>query len=209
MDTLTPDSTFVDIGANIGSFTVPAAQMTGPKGKVLALEASPRIISYLQNNVTVNCLRNVVIRHCAICDLESGDVEFYEAPVENFGMGALAAQFGVLSTSVPARTLDGLLAEEGIRSVDVLKVDVEGLEAAVFRGAKELLTSPAPPVVIFEFCDWAERRASACTVGDAQRTLASYGYNLWRLQDFPNGSPLGSTLVDGYEMLVATRCQAK
>src|SRR4029077_5752124 len=102
----------------------------------------PRIFAYLQHNVTVNGLSsNVILKQCAICDREADSMGFYEAPIDKFGMGALAAQFGASPTPVPARTLDALFAEEGIRSVDVLKVDVEGFEAAVFRGASQLLTS--------------------------------------------------------------------
>ncbi len=72
--------------------------------------------------------------------------------------------------NVATRTLDSVLSELAITSVDVLKVDVEGFEAAVFRGAERLLSGPNPPIVVFEFCDWAEQRSGYC-IGDAQRVL--------------------------------------
>jgi len=200
-------STFVDIGANIGTLSVPAAKTVGHTGQVMAVEPSPRIFRYLQCNVRLNGLTNIRLKQCAAGDREASEVSFYEAPIENFGMGALAPQFDAPATSVQIRTLDSLLLEEHIPHVDVLKVDVEGFEAAVFRGAKQLLSGSAPPLVVFEFCDWAEARALHGQPGVAQRVLRDYGYTLWRMSDFARteGTPLRSTLVKGYEMLVAAR----
>src|SRR5947209_6394987 len=92
-------------------------------------------------------------------------------------MGALAGQFGAAPATVRSQTLDRLVAEAGLSRVDMVKVDVEGFEAAVFRGAKGMLTGPAPPILIFEFLDWAERRSGE-SLGAAQRLLLEYGYRL-------------------------------
>jgi len=205
---LAPGMTFVDVGANVGVFTIPAARRVGPLGTVVAIEASPSIFSYLVRNVKLNDLGNVRLIQCAVLDRNGSNVPFYEAPVSHFGMGALAPQFGSRPIAVPARTLDGILGEEGIRRVGVLKVDVEGYEAAVFRGAKHLLTGTSAPLVVFEFCDWAEARVSGGQVGDAQRVLCDAGYRIWRLRDFTKcrrPKPLEKVITKGYEMLVALR----
>lgn len=206
LDRLRPRSTFADIGANIGVFTVPAARKVGTEGRVLAIEASPTIVRYLKENVSLNALANVRVKHCAATDRNAEAVCFYEAPVDHFGMGALAAQFASCATPVPARRLDRILREEGIEQVDVVKVDVEGYEAAVFRGAELLLTSRVPPIILFEFCDWAEARVPGGKAGDSQRVLREYGYTIERLSDvMGRRAPLKEILVDGYEMLVGTR----
>jgi FkbM family methyltransferase len=205
---LAPGMTFVDVGANIGVFTIPAARRVGPLGTVVAIEASPSIFSYLVRNVGLNDLGNVQLIQCAVLDRNGPNVPFYEAPVSHFGMGALAAQFGTRPIAVPARTLDDILADEGIRCVGVLKVDVEGYEAAVFRGAQRLLVGSTDPLVVFEFCDWAEARVSGGQVGDAQRVLCDAGYRIWRLRDFikrKRPKPLEKVITKGYEMLVAVR----
>jgi FkbM family methyltransferase len=201
---LVPGGTFVDAGANIGVFALPAARRVGSQGRIVAIEASPTVFPYLEHNVEVNDVSNIVLRQCAVCNSDDGMVHFYEAPATSFGMGALAPQFNAEPLNVGTRTLDSLLREMGIMSVDVLKVDVEGFEAAVFRGAERLLTGPNPPVVLFEFCDWAEQR-SGHGLGDAQRILTGYGYTLWRLNHFPGGTPLGSVVAEGCDMLVAAR----
>jgi FkbM family methyltransferase len=191
--------TFVDVGANVGVFAVPAARHVGPAGRVLAVEASPRVFRYLEHNVHRNGVGNVTARACAAHDHDEESVAFWDAPADHFGMGSLAPQFHANPGGVPARTLDRLLAETGLDRADVLKVDVEGFEAEVFRGAKRLLTGPRPPVVLFEFCDWAEARGGK--LGAAQQVLRDYGYRLHRL----GGPEVDGVLTSGFEMLVARR----
>jgi FkbM family methyltransferase len=203
---LKPGNVFVDVGANVGAFTIPVARKLAGTGYVLSLEASPSVFPYLRSSVERNHLTNVHLRQCASIDKNVDDLHFYEAPPQKFGMGALAPQFEGDTVSVLGRTLDSLLAEEGIKQVHLLKVDVEGFEAAVFRGARGLLTGQAPPVIVFEFCDWAEARVPHERVGDAQRLLLDWGYRVWRLSDFVREKPcLPRVLTSGFDMLVATR----
>jgi FkbM family methyltransferase len=198
--------TFVDVGANIGAFTVPLAKQLNSV-TVVAIEASPAVYPYLARNIELNDLRNVRLHHCAALDSDRDTVAFYEAPKDHFGMGALAAQFSGKAVPVTARTLDSILAEDGIERVDVLKVDVEGFEGRVFAGAMKLLTGSRAPTIIFEFCDWAERRVQNARIGYAQRFLMDLGYSIFRLADFISlrTQPLRGPLVEGYEQLVAYR----
>jgi hypothetical protein len=115
-----------------------------------------------------------------------GSADFYEAPPEKFGMGSLAPQFHTRPVTVPTRRLDSLAGELGLARVDALKIDVEGLEASVLRGAEQLLRAFRPPVV-FEFCDWAEERVSKR--GDAQRVLLDLGYCIWDIGTLRRGGP--------------------
>ena len=204
MHRLQPGSVFVDVGANIGVFTMVAARAVGPAGKVIAVEASPRIYSYLEHNVRANGFRNIRPRHCAASCEERANVLFYDAPADHFGMGALSPLFGSQPTPVPALKLDDLLAEEGIGRVDLIKLDVQGFEAGVFRGAHQLLTTEPRPLIVFEFVDWAEGRVPNGKPGDAQRILREYGYTLWRLEDFAaNRRPLAEVVTEGFHMHVA------
>lgn len=198
---------FVDVGANVGVFSLPAAQRVGPEGQVIAVEASPNIFGYLRRNVITNNVMNVRLRHCAVTDGDTATVMFYDAPRAKFGMGSLVDRFGGPPAVIQARSLDQLLSDQIITRVDVLKVDVEGFEVAVFRGAERLLTGPTPPAVVFEFCDWAEASAPGCGVGAAQRLLLSWGYDIHRTADVAkNGAaPLRKPIESGFAMLVATR----
>jgi FkbM family methyltransferase len=205
-DHLRPGGVFVDVGANIGVFTLLAARRVGPAGKVIAVEASPRVFSYLEHNVRANGLTNVSLKHTAASHQESPGVPFYDAPLDHFGMGALSPQFNAQPTPVRARKLDAILAEEKLGRVDLMKLDVEGFEADVFRGASQLLAAETPPLIVFEFLDWAKARMPNGKVGDAQRILRDCGYTLWRLDDFmKNRPPLTQVLTEGSAMLVAAR----
>ena len=198
---------FVDAGANIGVFTVPAARRVGPHGRVLAYEPSPRLLPYLHRNIVDNGLTQVDVVARALY-ARRATLPFYEAPDNHFGMGSLGAQFHDHPVSVEAEKLDDELSARRVGNVQVLKVDVEGFEASVFEGAQELLASPDAPVVIFEFCDWAERRAEAAGlhVGQSQEILLAHGYRLRRLADegrYP--AWIERPLTSGFEMLVAEK----
>jgi len=205
MDRLPPGGVFVDVGANVGVFTFPATKRVGPRGRVLAAEASPDLFKYLLRNIAANNASEVTSFNCAISD-STGSVPFYPAPREKFGMGSLGAQFSGKPIGIRARTLDNVLEEAGIHHVDVLKVDVEGFEVSVFRGALKLLTGPRSPFVVFEFCDWAEARVPDGQIGDAQQFLLDHGYSIYLLRNFLHKRvQLQRPMKRGSAMLVAWR----
>lgn len=199
---LKPGGCFVDIGANVGFLTLVGARRVGKQGRVLAVEASERIHSYLQDNVVRNALSQVALHRCAVHEEDGAFRDFYDAPIDRFGKGSLAPQYYQTPIVVPTRTLDSLVAEASLPVVDVLKVDVEGFEAGVFRGATRLLEATTAPYVLFEFEDWSETRAGF-PGGCAQEVLLDKGYRLARLGAWlENGSLLERPLRSGAAMLV-------
>lgn len=201
---LAPGDTFVDVGANIGCFTLPAARRVGERGNVVAVEASPRIHNYLARNIRDNALANVHAMQCAALESD-GTTQFHDAPEDHFGMGSVAPQFGTPPITVAAWRLDTIMKRLGIRKVAVMKVDVEGYECSVFRGAADLLTGSDPPLVVFEFCDWAEKRTHL-GLGASQRVLRDMGYSIWKFDDYVRGrARLETPLEHGFDTLVASR----
>ncbi len=198
-------ATLVDVGANVGAHAVSAAFELGAGLRVVAVEPSESIASYLRMNVKQNGLEAIDVV-AAAAGSASGIREFYEAPGSSFGMGSFAPQFSSLPHSVEVKTLDDLLRALGVGRVDVVKVDVEGYEADVFLGAQELLARPEPPEIIFEFCDWAEERAGY-RPGWAQSVLLDLGYELAKL--LPDGTANGYrrdlAAVSGGAMVCARR----
>ncbi len=204
LDRLHPGDTFVDVGANIGLYTVMAAQRVGPTGRVVAIEASRDVFPYLAHNVALNNLTNVSLFEMAADSTASDNRVFFKAPMDRFGSGTMTPEFGGSPIDVVARPLDTILAEAGIAGpVRVMKVDVEGFEDRVFAGAKNLLDSDEGPDVIFEFYDWAEREAAA--PGSAQRRLVEFGYAIGRLDANGHEEPLTDILTSGGATLVAGR----
>ena len=195
---------FVDVGANIGVFAISLAQRVGKSGRVIAIEASPVIGGILSKNILENGLSNILTLHCAASNGGTDHVDFYEAPLDHFGMGYSAPQNDALPIRVPARSLDKILSEHGISRVTAIKVDVEGYEAHVFEGAKKTLTQGVRPRIIFEFCDWAENRAFPGRCGWAQSILQDFGYRLWTLADYVSGGQwLKEPRTKGTETIVA------
>src|SRR5262249_42041398 len=142
------------------------------------------VLPFLRRNVTLNHLSNIEIAPCAATMPDCDSVPLYIPPADRFGMASSAPQFNVEPLTTPARTLDSILREQEIECVSVLKIDTEGYEAHVFLGAGDLFGCVSPPVVIFEFCDWAEERAFPGKKGWAQSLLMQTGYKLWTMKDF-------------------------
>jgi FkbM family methyltransferase len=135
---------FVDVGANIGLYTLPAA---AKKARVVAVEPSAKNRSRLEENLAVNGLTSVKIEACALGETV-GEMAFCDADalahVELAGNGP----------RVPVRTLDSILPEG---EISLLKVDVEGFELSVFKGAERAMRAGYLPVILFEMNHSYER----------------------------------------------------
>jgi FkbM family methyltransferase len=173
--------TLVDVGANVGALSLPIAKAR-PRASIICVEADQEIHRVLQDNVRRNeclCIRTI---SCVVGAVDDQLIPFYRAPSDRFGMGSVGPQFGAVPIMLKQRSLDTLLAESNIFHVDVLKIDVEGAELGVLKGAQRLLSSERPPAIVFEFADWAEARIPGQWPGDAQRLLFQAGYRLFRLE---------------------------
>jgi FkbM family methyltransferase len=107
---ITSDSVFVDVGANIGAFSIPLA---GYAKHVIAIEPSPQVLPYLRRNVTLNRLSNVEIAACAASTSDRDSVPLYIPPESHFGMASSAPQFDGAPTAVRAKSLDAILRGAG------------------------------------------------------------------------------------------------
>ena len=144
-----PGTVAIDVGANIGMFTVPLAQAVDPQGSVLAFEPLPANVDRLKANVARNNLNNVEIQALALGDsdgtttLHLSDDPAYCSTVEvseGRANGRLMA--------IPAARLDSIWQEQGRPNVSVMKIDVEGGEIAVLAGSEQLLTSCRPVLLL-------------------------------------------------------------
>ena len=168
---LKPGMTFLDAGANEGLYTVFASRCVGETGRVLAFEPSAREFARLEGNIAVNGLRNVKLYSAALADQDAG-ASLLIAASEHSGQNTLGAfsHDGVAEASreqVAVRRLDILLAEEGLRGLDVLKIDVEGAETRLLSGAMETLRRfrPALLLEINEAALWKQGSSAAELVG--------------------------------------------
>jgi FkbM family methyltransferase len=174
---LAPGNVFVDGGANFGIYTVVASKLVGDSGFVLSFEPSPENFAILQRNVELNHMKNVKVFCSAISDSD-GTTRLYHidnAP-NSYSLGKdinPATDYEEISTV----TLDSVLQQAGLERVDFLKLDVEGAEELVLRGAESLF-SRMRPIVLFEVSESATKRLGL-SVDGAWKMLQELGYDLF------------------------------
>lgn len=140
---------FVDVGANIGYFSVYAGLKVGAGGRVHAVEPDAVNAGLLTENLALNGLDNVRLHRTAVADF-CGEATFFHGG-HNAGAHSLVRKDELSAgPKVPVVTLDRLLADEA--KIKLMKIDVQGAELAVLRGLRERLADPqARPGIILEF----------------------------------------------------------
>lgn len=147
---LTQGDIFVDIGANIGLMTIKAALLVEEKGLVYAFEPEPSMFSRLEENVALNKLSNVRLRSIALGDQQTTQ-KIYRHAEKNIGTSSLIYNEGASPIAqIEVRRLDDVIERERIGPIRLIKVDVEGFEKNVLKGARKLLTSTRPPILCIE-----------------------------------------------------------
>jgi FkbM family methyltransferase len=144
---LRPGMTFVDIGANLGMFTLLAAACVGPGGRVIALEPSKRERERLEANVKLNGFANVRVIAAATSDVP-GNARLHVAREPNSGHNTLGAFIYDVREELAEEVELIRLDDAGIDHVDVMKLDVEGAEVKALRGAARLIDRCRPTVLV-------------------------------------------------------------
>jgi FkbM family methyltransferase len=156
------DIVAVDVGANIGLHALAMSHLA-PDGRIHTFEASPDTSRHLQENVRANGASNVVV-HAKAVSSEPGELTLFSN--DEFAAGStvidqatdLAREYmseeGRNIVRVPAVTLDAFVAEQGLERLDLIKIDVEGYDIDVIRGAKNTIAT-LRPTVITEFATFA------------------------------------------------------
>jgi FkbM family methyltransferase len=143
--------TVLDIGAHIGFYTLMAARQVGSTGKVIAVECDPSNFNMLKRNVDMNNFKNVITVNSALSDVD-GYVKMYLAwdSALTTGDAKRHKQKHVRAcVSLRSMKVDTLLNQLGIHYVNWMKIDVEGMEMQVLRGAaRTLLQSPCIKIII-------------------------------------------------------------
>jgi FkbM family methyltransferase len=148
---LRPGMTFIDVGANVGYFTLLAASRVGQTGSVHAIEPSPYAFNKLSTAVAANSIRQVHLHNLGLSDA-SGELSLYVQPESaGFHSPTMSAESGGDPVTVPVVRLDEALDAWGVQAVDLMKMDVEGHELHVLRGAGDLLPSGRIRAIICEF----------------------------------------------------------
>lgn len=167
---LRPGDSFVDVGANIGVYSLLASSLIGSSGQIQAFEPGQKARSRLHENITLNELNNLQVHDYAIGESE-GYVNFL-TDMDTTNRMLTAIDDGKPSTLVPLVRMDDVL----ITQFTLGKIDIEGAELLAFRGAKRLLAEANPPVWLIEIND--SLRDFGFTEHEFKNWLLEHGYEL-------------------------------
>jgi FkbM family methyltransferase len=173
-----PTDVVFDVGANLGLHTLTFSRLAK---EVVAFEPNPSLTPNLRK--TIANLKNATL--CDVClTSEDGTVQFHISEWDHM-LSSLSNWSGqpTRTIDVPGRSLDSLLSTGSIPKPDVLKVDVEGAELMVFRGAECLLSqTDSPRAIIFEELNSSSRKLGIAD-GAAAEFLKAKGYTIYLITD--------------------------
>jgi FkbM family methyltransferase len=160
-----PGSTFVDVGANLGLYTVAAARAVGAEGRVIAVEPTPATAEMLRQNIRLNGLweSGVVEVHECAAGAAPGRARLATNRADSGHNSLFPETTATGSVEVEVARLDDLIPA-GAR-VDVVKIDVEGGELAVLHGMERIVAQNPGVVVFAELADEHLRRAGTSAAG--------------------------------------------
>jgi FkbM family methyltransferase len=178
---LRPGDVFVDVGANIGLFTLIAACSVGPAGRVIAFEPTSVTYARLVDNVRLNGFSNVRCVNSALSD-RSGYLDLIQSTdgfdawnsfaEPTMGTENLRERVEVIEWDHYARShnLSGLIT--------MMKIDVEGWESRVLAGGKEVIARPDAPVLQIEFTE-PSAKAAGSSCRNLYECLEGFGYQMF------------------------------
>jgi FkbM family methyltransferase len=186
---LKPGCVFIDVGANVGYFTLLAASLVGAQGKVIAFEPNPANCDLLSCSIEENGFENVRLYPYAVADREQ-TVHVYSSSSHSLSIviGADSpheAPQGYIYHSTSAVQLDTFLSD--IERIDVVKIDTDGNEPQILKGMYTLVRRHRP-VLFLEFYPEGYDRISGTNADQFLTDLESLGYELFILS---NQEPLG------------------
>lgn len=200
--------TVIDVGANIGFFTILAGTLVGSSGRVVSFEPDPANRARLETNAAMNGHRHCTSLASAVTDMP-GSVTFY-VNSDNSGGNALwdPAQFpgNVRSQAqkhvlqVEATTLDHEAARLRLPLPKLIKVDTEGADQRVLEGARSLLAGAAVPFVVSELHEFGLAKMN-CTQRSFRSYMEGLGYSTFTLQlsgSMPTFVPSGTEIRGKY-----------
>ncbi len=147
---LKPGMTIIDVGANIGYYTIIASAHVKSSGKVIAYEPEHANVNFLHESIRANKFMNIIVVEEGLGDREQ-NASLYLDP-DNKGKHSLlqSGNENKAQISIPVTTLDSSLTKLGVSKVDLIKMDIEGWEGKALRGMAAIIHRDHP-TLLFEF----------------------------------------------------------
>lgn len=151
-----PGMVLLDVGANIGIYSLAAAQQTCDRASIFAFEPEPSVMAMLRDNIQLNGYRSIIPIDKALADKRQ--VLKLNVDKANFGKHSLVVTSSAdLQIEIQAMTVDEFVREHNLARVDLIKLDVEGAEGMVFAGAMHTIARFGPVIFMEYTPDWLVR----------------------------------------------------
>ena len=172
---LAPGMTFLDIGANKGYFSLLAASILKDSGRIVAAEPEPTNCGWLRRTMRRDLYPNVDVMQVAVgSDAKRGRLYLGERS----GWHSLVESGDRPSVEIEVTTLDALVEHFALERVDVVKIDVEGSEVEVLRGARRTLTHESDPVILMDV-----HPQLGVDPKEISQAAATYGLRIFNIED--------------------------
>jgi FkbM family methyltransferase len=208
MRTLKPGDTVLDVGANVGFFSVLAGALIGEEGRVFCFEPDPENSFRLQENLLLNRLGTAEVINAPVSN-QLGQVEFY-LNKDNKGGNALwnpglfpgndQSLIAPEAISMQATTLDHVAEQHDLQKIKLIKIDTEGSEQLVLEGAEQILAGARVPFIIAELHEFGLAQ-NGHTQASLRCLMKSRGYDTFALSKdgaMPILIPENTTLTSDY-----------
>jgi len=189
------DQVYLDLGANIGYFSLLASRIVGPKGKVFSFEPEPRNFSCLVKNKELNGYTQMNPFQKAASD-KDGKTTLYICPydtghhtirqsegITSYETNAKFDKDRITAVDVPTISIDAFLKEQNIAEVDLIKIDVEGAEFLAINGMKETLKGCKNTKIIMEFFPLLIEKMGNSPERLLAQLTAELGFEMFEISD--------------------------
>lgn len=170
--------TFLDIGANEGFFSVLASRLVGETGKVVAVEPQSRLLPVIERNWQLNgCLNCQVF--AGVIGANSEPQTLHLSPDTNTGSTSLhrSVKYHLPTETVASRTLEQLLQDYALHTVDLVKIDVEGAEYDILMASESVIASGRLKAIALEYHP-AILKDRGLSMDDIHHLLTKHGYSI-------------------------------
>jgi FkbM family methyltransferase len=204
---LRPGDTFIDVGANIGYFTLLAASCVGPTGHVHSFEPNPETFQALQQNITLNHFQQVALNDVAVSNT-AGPIQLWVGKEIDSGLVSMRQTTNLLTHTITGQaiTLDAYLTDHAVGKIRAMKLDIEGAEWLALQGGRRTLESDNKPEIIALEAVQSHASAFGVSIVDLIEFLSARKYRVrllsndfemtGQLAEISSGKPpLGGTLV--------------
>jgi len=190
---LRPGMVFVDVGANIGYFSLLAAKLVGAGGKVYAFEPEPGNHALLCKNINLNSYSNVHAVQKAVSNKSESTLLFLSAlDSGSHSLYSEAARGIQKSVEITTTSVDEFLESENWPGIDLMKIDVEGAELEVLEGMGDLVERSPELKLVVEYCPFLIRLTGA-KPAELLTKLASMQFQIEIIDDKKGVIPLGTS----------------